>query len=103
MVAAERIRARAGRVERLRRRLQFRAWRRGTVEADFLLGSFADRSLAEFTIEELRLFDQLLNVDDPVIDDWIRGREGVPRLYDHAVLAALRRFCLADRRLGRDG
>ena len=32
-------------LEALRRKLGFRAWHRGTREADLLIGSFADRHL----------------------------------------------------------
>jgi antitoxin CptB len=48
-------------LETLRRKLRFRAWHRGTCEADLLLGSFADRHLAEFSDEELYQFECLLD------------------------------------------
>src|SRR6202795_996574 len=78
----------------LRRKLEFRAWRRGTSEADLLIGTFADQCLAWFDAEELRQFERLLEEDDPVIDDWITGRQLVPREHDNSVMALLRRFCL---------
>jgi fumarate hydratase, class II len=76
----------------LRRKLGFRAWHRGTSEADLLIGAFADQYLAEFTGEELRQFERLLEEDDPVIDDWITGRQFVPREHDNRVMTLLRQF-----------
>src|ERR1700731_5409059 len=82
-------------LETLRRKLVFRAWHRGTSEADLLIGGFADRCLRAFTSEDLRQFERLLGEDDPDIDDWIAGRRNVPKEHDNNVMALLRRFCLA--------
>jgi antitoxin CptB len=79
----------------LRRKLGFRAWHRGTAEADLLIGTFADLCLTDLAAEELRQFDRLLEEDDPVIDDWITGRQLVPREHDNRVMTLLRRFHLA--------
>jgi antitoxin CptB len=68
-----------GTLEALRRKLGFRAWHRGTLEADLLLGTFADECLSEFAAEELRQFERLLEEDDPIIEDWITGRLFVPK------------------------
>jgi antitoxin CptB len=84
----------------LRRKIRFRAWHRGTSEADLLLGAFADQRLGAFAAEELYLFDRLLETDDPVIDDWIRGRRFIPKEHDNKVLASLRRYCLATQHCG---
>jgi antitoxin CptB len=78
----------------LRRKLRFRAWHRGTQEADLLIGTFADQCLPGFTADELRQFERLLEEDDPVIDHWITGRQFVPAEHDNSVAALLRRFCL---------
>jgi antitoxin CptB len=82
-------------LDTLRRKLRFRAWHRGTCEADLLIGAFADQSLAEFTAEELGQFERLLDEDDPVIDDWITGRRLVPTEHDNRVMALLHRFRVA--------
>ena len=82
-------------LEVVRRKLGFRAWRRGTCEADLLIGAFADQCLTEFGAEELRQFERLLQEDDPVIDDWITGRQLVPKRHDNRVMASLREFRLA--------
>ena len=79
----------------LRRKLEFRAWRRGTSEADLLIGAFADQCLGWFDAEELRQFERLLEEDDPVIDDWITGRQLVAKEHDNRIMNLLRRFHLA--------
>jgi antitoxin CptB len=81
--------------DELRRKLGFRAWRRGTSEADLLIGSFADQFLTWFGAEELYQFERLLEQDDPVIDDWVTGRQLVPKEFDNRVMRLLRRFCVA--------
>jgi antitoxin CptB len=82
-------------LDTLRRKLRFRAWHRGTCEADLLIGSFADRHLAEFSDEELHEFDCLLDESDPQLDDWMSGRQPVPRERDNAVMALLIHFYAA--------
>jgi antitoxin CptB len=82
-------------LEALLRKLTFRAWHRGTCEADLLIGSFADQCLVEFTAVELRQFERLLEEDDPPIDDWITGRQFVPEKHDNPVIARLRLFRLS--------
>jgi len=78
----------------LRRKLGFRAWHRGTREADLLIGSFADRHLDGFDAEELRQFERLLTENDPDIYDWMIGRQPVPAEHDNRVTALLRQFRL---------
>src|ERR1700686_482860 len=82
-------------IDGLRRKVEFRAWGRGTSEADLLIGTFADQCLAWFDAEELRQFERLLEEDDPIIDDWITGRQLVAKEHDNRVMNLLRRFHLA--------
>ena len=78
----------------LRRKLG-RAWHRGTLEADLLIGTFTDQHLADFADRELRQFERLLNESDPDIDDWMTGRQLVPKEHDNGVMALLHQFCRA--------
>jgi antitoxin CptB len=57
-----------------RKKLLYRAWHRGTREADLLLGTFADRHLARFDARRLDEFEALLATEDAVIYDWVAGR-----------------------------
>ena len=79
----------------LRHKLLFRAWHRGTCEADLLIGSFADQHLQTFSDEELRQFESLLDQSDPEIDDWMSGRQPVPHEHATHVMALLTRFYAA--------
>ena len=75
-----------------RRKLGFRAWHRGTREADLLIGSFADRHLPEFGEQELDQFQRLLKENDPDIYEWMTGQQPVPPEHDNPVTVLLRQF-----------
>jgi len=57
-----------------RKRLLFRSWHRGTKEADLLLGSFAERHLADLTPAQVDRYEALLEIDDADLLAWIAGR-----------------------------
>ena len=75
-----------------RKRLLFRAWHRGTREADLILGSFAERYLAEFDEAGLAEFAALLEVPDAELFDWISRRIDPPPEYDTDVTRLLLAF-----------
>lgn len=61
-----------------RRRLMFRAWHRGTKEADLLIGGFVRRHIAAFTEAELDELEQVLELPDVDLADWLSGRRAIP-------------------------
>jgi antitoxin CptB len=75
-----------------RKRLLFRAWHRGTREADLILGSFAARYLAGFDEDGLSDFAALLEVSDAELFDWISRRVAPPPEHDTAVTRLLLAF-----------
>jgi len=77
-----------------RRRLRYRSWHRGTLEADLILGRFADAHLAGFSAEQLDRYDALLEKSDPDIYDWLTGRAPVPVAVDTDVFRLLKDFKL---------
>lgn len=77
--------------ERLRK-LRFRAWRRGVVEADLILGRFADRHLDELGPQELDQFEVLLEQPDPDLYAWIAGLRPIPAQFDTPVMDLIRSF-----------
>ena len=81
-------------LDALRRKLGFRAWHRGTREADLLVGSFADRHLAGFDRTGLEQFERLLSENDPDIYEWMIGRLPIPAEHDNPVTNLLRQFRL---------
>ena len=75
-----------------RRRVLFRAWRRGTREMDLLMGGFADARIAELSERELTDFEALLMVPDPDLYAWLTRAAPPPANYSTPVLNALIRF-----------
>jgi antitoxin CptB len=81
-----------GSTEVRRKRLLFRAWHRGTREADLILGSFAERYLAGFDEARLHAFEALLEVTDAELFDWISGRAAPSAEHDTEVTRLLLAF-----------
>jgi antitoxin CptB len=73
-----------------RRRLLFRARRRGMHEMDVIMGRFADREIAVMSEKDLDEFERLLEVPDPEILAWITGEAPTPRERDTPLLQRLR-------------
>ena len=74
------------------RKLKYRAWHRGFVEADLILGPFADRHLESLAAEELEHFELLLEAPDHDLYAWIIGQAEPPPAMDLPVLAKIRAF-----------
>ena len=72
-----------------RKRLSYRAWHRGTKESDIILGTFADAKLASLDDAGLDAFEALLDVPDPVIYDWVTGRNPIPDEMDTPLIRDL--------------
>jgi antitoxin CptB len=72
-----------------RRRILFRAWRRGVREMDLIMGSFADAHLPTMNEDEVAEFERLLDLPDPQALAWIIGGEHPPREFDTPLFARL--------------
>jgi antitoxin CptB len=75
-----------------RKKLKFRAWRRGFREIDLILGRFADRRLADLDDAGLDAFEALLDATDQDVYLWITEEAGPPPQYDTPILAQIRAF-----------
>jgi antitoxin CptB len=84
-------RSSAGLDER-RRRLLFRAWRRGVREMDLIVGRFADACIDKFDAAELDQLEHLIEVPNAALYAWIVGNEVIPPDQDSAVLRRLIAF-----------
>lgn len=73
-----------------RKRLRFRAWRRGFREIDLILGGFADARLGSLSDTDLTAFETLLEASDQDVYDWIVGRTPAPAAYETPLLQAIR-------------
>ena len=63
------------------KRLQFRAWHRGTREADYMIGCYFDRFHAAWGEAELTWFETLIEEEDVDILGWALGTLSVPDEY----------------------
>ena len=63
------------------RRLRFRAWHRGTREADYMIGGFFDRYAAGWGEAEIGWFEALIDEDDVDVMAWALGTLPVPYAY----------------------
>ena len=79
-------------LETTRKKLRFRAWHRGTREADLIMGQFADANIDTMDQKALDQFDALLDAQDLDVYNWIIGKEPVPERYDNELMAALLAF-----------
>lgn len=70
---------------RLKEKLKFQAWHRGTRENDLLLGPFADDHLPCFSPAQLALFQQFLEESDLDIFRWIVHKVKPPIDYKELV------------------
>jgi antitoxin CptB len=75
-----------------RRRLLFRAWRRGVRETDLIVGRFADAYIEKLDDGALADFERLIEVPNASLYAWVVGSEAVPPDYDTAVLRDLIAF-----------
>ncbi len=79
-------------IETRRKKLRFRAQRRGFKEVDLIFGAFADAHLAGLNGGQLDRFEALLAVPDWQVYDWLMGECPVPPEHDNDVFALLRNY-----------
>ena len=72
-----------------RRRILFRATHRGTHETDLLIGGFVAPRIAGFTDAELDALEELMELPDIDLADWLMGRRPVPPHCDTPMLRAV--------------
>jgi antitoxin CptB len=72
-----------------RRRLLFRAWRRGVREMDLIMGRFADAYIEKFDEPALDDFEILIEAPNADLYAWVVGDAPAPARYDTQVLRQL--------------
>jgi len=72
------------------RRMRFRAWHRGTKEADLLIGGFFDRYARGWSDDQAAWFEALLDEEDVEIMAWAIGTAPPPARYEGPMMQALR-------------
>ena len=72
--------------------IQFRAWHRGTREADYMIGGFFDRYSSEWGEAEIAWFEALIEEDDVDIMAWALGTLDIPELYRGVQMELMRKL-----------
>ena len=78
------------------KRLQFRAWHRGTREADYMIGGFFDRYASAWGEAELAWFEALIEEDDVDVMAWALGTLEVPEVYLGAMMSLMQKLDYVD-------
>lgn len=73
-------------------RAKFRAWHRGTREADYMFGGFFDAHHAGWSEADLAWFEELLEEDDVDVMAWALGTAEVPGKYAGPLMQALQKL-----------
>ena len=78
-------------IEVKRSRLLYQSRKRGMLENDLILGTFAGKYLDKMTEEELELYDHLINSpsNDWDIYKWATGAVPIPKEYDNQIMKKL--------------
>jgi antitoxin CptB len=78
------------------KRLRFRAWHRGTREADYMIGGFFDIKHAQWTEAELVWFETMIEEEDVDILGWALGSLSVPAEYAGPMMDAMKKLDYVD-------
>lgn len=73
-------------------RMKFRAWHRGTREADYMIGGFFDRYHASWEEAEIAWFEDLLEEDDVDVMAWALQTQTVPERFQGSQIELMQRL-----------
>ena len=76
-----------------RKRLLFRAQRRGFREVDMVFGTFAAAELAGLDAAELDQFEALLEAPDQDVWLWLQDKAPTPAEFDTAMFRRMKALC----------
>ena len=74
------------------RKLLYLSTRRGTKEADMIIGGFVERNIRKFSRGELKYLEGLLLESDPDLLYWISEPLKSPKKFQHRILINLSKF-----------
>ncbi len=77
-----------------RRRLLFRSTHRGTHETDLLIGGYVSPRIDSFTESELDALEEVMELPDVDLADWLCGRRPIPDAVASPMLLAIRAAAL---------
>lgn len=76
-----------------RKRLFFRAQRRGFKEVDLIFGAFAEGHMAGLSDLEMDHLEALMNAPDQDVYGWLRGHAEPPPEFRNSVFDRLKAIC----------
>ena len=79
-----------------RKRILFRANHRGTHETDLLVGGFVTARITSLTDAELDQIEEIMELPDPDLADWLSGRREIPAYAESPMLRAMLEAALAE-------
>ena len=85
--------AKGGSSEARRKRLLFRAQRRGFKEVDLIFGAYAQDHMAALDETALDQFEALLIAPDQEVYAWLRGAEPVPSEFESPLFQRMKALC----------
>ena len=71
------------------KRLHFRAWHRGTREADLMIGGFFDCNAPRWSDDEIAWYEALIEEQDVDIMAWAIGARPAPARYQGKMMRRL--------------
>lgn len=74
------------------KRLRFRAWHRGTREADYMIGGFFDRYSTDWGDAEIQWYEALLDQEDVDIMAWAIGTAACPPEFQGPLMQAMQKL-----------
>ena len=77
-------------------RAKFRAWHRGTREADYMIGGFFDRYHPEWGEAEMNWFEDLLAEDDVDVMAWALKTQAVPERFQGDLITKMQALDYVD-------
>jgi len=77
-------------------RIRFRAWHRGTREADYMIGCYFDRFHGDWSVEDVQWFEDLLEEEDHDILAWALKTQDVPARFDGPLMARMQALDYVD-------
>ena len=79
-------------MDEILRALKYRAWHRGTREADMMIGGFFDAHHAGWDAHDRAMFAALLTETDVDIMAWAIGTQPVPERFAGPMMEAMQRL-----------
>ena len=76
--------------ETRRKRILYRATHRGTHENVILIGGFVAARLSVFTPDELDALEEVMELPDSDLADWLTGRRPIPSDKDSPMLRRIK-------------